>query len=303
MPGREDVCVLIPTLNEARTIGSVIDGFRDRGFEQILVVDGHSSDNTQTIARDHDARVIEQSGTGKGRAVREGLTYVESEFVLLVDGDGTYRAADADAMLDPLLNGDAVHVIGNRFANMEPNAMTRLNHVGNRLITRVFEFVHGRDYKDILSGYRAFTRDSVAEFFLSADGFGIETELAVECAKHDVPTAVVPITYRSRPGGSEANLRPFRDGGVILLTLYQLAKTNNPLFYFGSAGAISLLIGVLIGLFVGISYFTRGISHEVLAIVSAFAILFGLQLLVFGVLSDMLLALHRAQHHQESERE
>jgi dolichol-phosphate mannosyltransferase len=290
-----DVCVLIPTLDEAETIGDVIDGLRDQGYENVLVIDGGSTDGTVEIAREHGARVEGQSGQGKGRAIREALSMIEAEFVLMLDGDGTYRGADADAMLEPLRSGRAEHVIGNRFADMEPDAMPRLNRAGNRLINRAFRFVHGRDLVDVTSGYRAFTRESAERFHLTATGFGIETELAVECIKHNADTEVVPITYRSRPKGSDTNLRPVRDGAVILVTLYRLAKTNNPLFYFGSVGVLSLVIGGIIAVYVGFEWFGRGISHEVLAVVSGVALLFGVQLLMFGVLSDMVLSLHREQ--------
>lgn len=295
MAGATDVCVLIPTLNEAETIGDVICKFQNEGFENILVVDGHSTDRTQEFARKHGARVQVQSRGGKGQAVREALATIDDPYVVLVDGDGTYLPEDAHRILEPVVRGQAEHVIGNRFANMEANAMTKLNQIGNRIINWAFRVIHGETYRDILSGFRAFTVESTREFLLTADGFGIETEFAVECVKHDVPVEVVPITYRARPGNSEPNLRPIRDGVMIALTLYRMAKTNNPMFYFGSIGVISWMSGIGVAVYVGLQWFIRGNSHEVLAIVAAFAILFGLQLVVFGVLSDMILSLHRTQ--------
>jgi len=119
-------------------------------------------------------------------------------------------------------------VIGNRFAEMDDDAMRALNGFGNRMINRAFGFVHGANYEDILSGYRAFTVESFERLSLDSDGFTIETELAVECVKHGVETTVVPVSYRARPDESETNLHPVTDGGTILLTLYSLAKTNNP---------------------------------------------------------------------------
>lgn len=291
----DDVCVLIPTLNEAETIGEVIDGFTSRGFGNVLVADGNSTDDTEEVARKHGARVVTQTGTGKGQAIREALDYIDAEYVLMLDGDGTYRAEDAEAMLEPLLEGQADHVIGDRFADMEDGAMTRLNQWGNGMFNWVFRHIHGKNFQDILSGYRAFTRESVENFYLDADGFGVETEMAVECVKQGVPTTVVPIRYEARPDDSDTNLHPIHDGGVILLTLYQLAKTNNPLFYFGSIGVLSSLFGVGLGAYVGVEWVTQRISHEVLAVVAAFAILFGVQLLMFGVLSDMIVTLHREQ--------
>jgi len=290
---RDDVCVLLPTLDEAETIGDVVAGYREAGFPNVLVIDGGSSDGTRSAAEVAGADVVEQSGEGKGQAVREAVAeYVEAPYVLMADGDGTYRPEDAKAMLDPLRDGHD-HVIGDRFADMRPGSMSWLNRVGNRLINRAFDYVHGEDYGDILSGYRAFTRASFEEMTLTSDGFGIETEMAVECAKRRFDTAVVPITYLPRPSGSNTNLSPFRDGGIIFLEIYRRAKTNNPLFYFGSVGLTSTLVGFLIAAYVGYEWVFMRISHEVLAVVSAFAVLIGIQLLIFGVLSDLILTLHR----------
>ncbi|PSP45870.1 TIGR04182 family glycosyltransferase [Halobacteriales archaeon QH_10_70_21] len=295
MPDRSDVCVLLPTLEEAETIGDVVEGFIEAGFEHVLVVDGNSTDGTREIAREHGATILTQSGVGKGQAVREGVDHVDQEYVLMADGDGTYRPEDADRMLQPLFEGRAEHVIGNRFADMEAGAMTRLNRFGNRVINRLFATVHGRDMVDILSGYRAFTRTSFERFNLDAEGFGIETELAVECVRNGVATEVVPIRYEARPGGSETNLHPLKDGGRILLTLYALTKMNNPIFYFGSVAAVGSLLGVGLAGFVGYEFFVNGISRNVMALLSAFLVLLSVQLLMLGVLTDVIVSVNREQ--------
>jgi len=289
------VCVLIPTLNEAETIGAVIEGIRSSGLENVLVVDGHSADDTRSVAAAHGARVIEQTGVGKGKAIREAVTQIDSEYILMLDGDGTYRPEDAQAVLDELQSGETEHVIGNRFADMEAGAMTRVNRIGNRIINAAFSLIHGEAYTDILSGYRAFTRESLLRARLTADGFGIETELAVDCARRNIPTAVVPVTYRARPDGSSTNLRPVRDGAWIFLTLYRLAKTHNPMFYFGSVGLSLTFAGTGLGIYVIFEWLTRRVGHEILAVVGGGAILLGIQLLIFGILSDLIVTLHHEQ--------
>jgi len=294
----EDVTVLIPTLDEAATIGDVVSGFVDRGYEHVLVIDGGSDDGTPELAEEAGARVIEQTGSGKGHAMMQGFNEVETEYLLVLDGDGTYLPEDAEKLLEPLRSGEADHVVGNRFADIRSGAMPRLNRVGNRIINWAYRTIHRRDHHDILSGYRAMTMDSLDRMNLSAEGFGIETEMCVECVRHGIDSMEVPITYETRPAGSETNLHPIKDGGTIVVTLYRLAKTNNPLFYFGSLGALSLLNGLLIAAYVGYEWFVQGIPHEVLAIVAAAGILVGVQLFMIGFLSDMIVALHRDQRRR-----
>jgi dolichol-phosphate mannosyltransferase len=295
MPPSADVCVLLPTLNESATIVDVIRAYQEAGFNNILVVDGGSGDDTRELSQEAGAAVITQSGEGKGQAIREAVGQIEADYVLMADADMTYRAEDAERMLEPLLVGDFEHVIGNRFADMEPGAMTKLNRVGNRMINRGFTFIHGENYRDILSGYRAFRTDSFRQLTLSADGFGIETEMAVECAKNGVKTEVVPITYRERPDGSSTNLHPIKDGGIIFLELYRKAKTSNPLFYFGSVGLLSTVTGLGLAAFVIFRWVSDNIGHEIIAVGATAAILFGVQLLMFGVLADLILSLHHEQ--------
>jgi len=295
MPHSADVCILLPTLDESATIVDVIESYQEAGFHNILVVDGGSGDGTRERAREAGATVMTQSGAGKGQAIREAVARITADYVLMVDADMTYRVQDAERMLEPLLFGDFEHVIGNRFANMEPGAMTKLNRIGNRIINRGFQFIHGEGYRDILSGYRAFRTDSFRQLTLSADGFGIETEMAVECAKNGIKTDVVPVTYRPRPDGSSTNLHPIKDGGIIFLELYRKAKTSNPLFYFGSVGLISTLTGLGLAAFVIFRWIVYSVGHEIIAVGATASLLFGVQLLMFGVLADLVLSLHREQ--------
>ena len=295
MASSADVCVLLPAFNEAETITDVITSYQAAGFTDILVIDGGSSDGTRELAEEAGATVITQTGSGKGQAVRQAVAHIDAPYVLMVDADMTYRAADAEAMLEPLLDGEADHVIGNRFADMEAGAMTTLNRIGNRFFNGVFRAIYGANYVDILSGYRAFTTDSFERLTLTADGFGIETEMAIQCAKHEIDTTVVPITYRPRPDGSATNLHPIKDGSIILLELYRNAKTNNPLFYFGSVGLGSTTVGVVMLAFVIWRWLTVNISHQLIAIGGVAMLLLGVQLLIFGFLADMIQSLHREQ--------
>lgn len=247
MVSHDDVCVLVPTYNEASTIEAVVRGFRDQGFDDVLVMDGGSEDDTRERARAAGARVETQRGEGKGQAVRESLEYIHRPVVLMIDGDMTYRPDQADRLLEPIAEGRAEHVIGNRFGDLKPGAMTRLNRVGNYLMNRSFAWIHGSAFDDILTGYRAFTRESLERFSLTADGFGIETEMSGQCVEHDIDVAVVPITYQPRPDDSETNLHPIFDGGRIFWWIYRLSRRTNPRFYFGFLALVALVAVGLLG--------------------------------------------------------
>jgi len=288
----EDVCVLIPTLNEGTTIGPLIAEFKELGFNNILVIDGNSNDDTVNIAKGAGARVIVQSGKGKGQAVQEAFEAIEDKYILMIDGDGTYLPSDAPAMVEPLIQGNADHVMGNRFANYEPKAFTKLNLVGNKMLNKLFGFAYGEWLTDILSGYRAFTHEAIKSMDLNKTGFEIETEITVELVKNDFRIKEVPITYLSRHSLGKTKLNPLKDGIKIGLTIYKLAKTHNPMFYFGIIGAICVVMGSMTGIYVVNEWF-NSIPHELLAILTTLIILIGVQLFIFGIIGDLIASLHR----------
>ena len=288
----EDVCILIPTLNEAATIEQLIKDFRSEGFDNILVIDGHSTDKTQELAEAQGARVVVQSGKGKGQALQEAFSIIDSDYIVMIDGDGTYLASDVHAVLGPVRNGDADHVMGNRLANYEPAAFTRLNLFGNRVLNKIFGFAYGEWLNDILTGYRAFTIDAVRSLELNKMGFETETEITVECIKKDLETFEVPITYLARHSKAATKLNPMKDGFKIGMTIYKLAKMHNPLFYFGIIGAILIVLGSGVGLFV-VNEWMHGTTRIPMTMLTALLIIAGFQMFIFGVLSDLIVSLHR----------
>lgn len=229
---KNDVCILIPTLNEEATIVQLIKDFRSEGFENILVIDGHSSDNTRQLAEEIGAKVIVQEGRGKGQAVQEAFKLIEEPYTVMIDGDGTYLASDVHALLQPILDGRADQTLGNRMANFEPGAFTRLNLAGNRVLNKLFGFAYGIWLEDILTGYRGFTRHVIKNLSLTEMGFEIETEITVESVKHEMKVEVVPITYVARHSSADTKLNPLRDGLKIGKTIIRMARLHNPMFYF-----------------------------------------------------------------------
>lgn len=284
------VCILIPTLNEAPTIGTLIRDFKKMGFHTILVFDGHSSDKTVQIAEEAGARVMVQRGKGKGTAIIEAFSLIDQPFVLMIDGDGTYLPEDAEAMLNPLDAG-ADQVIGDRLTEENRAAFSNLNYTGNQILNRLFKIAHGKYLNDILSGYRAFTIESIRHLQLHETGFGIETEISAEAVRNRHTIHIVPIRYKKR-SGTPTKLNPFHDGLKITSTIYRLAKKSNPLFYFGLIGMIIFCSGIITGGYV-IYEWLHQIDHIPLTILTVLLILSGFQIFMFGILSDMSLALHR----------
>ncbi len=293
---KEDVCVLIPTLNEGKTIGELVKEFKLQGFEDILVMDGHSTDNTVLNAQRAGARVIVQCGTGKGQAISQAFHLISSKYVVMIDGDGTYLAGEINKLLLPLSIGQADHVIGNRFSNYEKGAFTWLNLNGNRILNKIFGFAYGVWLNDILSGYRAFNYNTIKQIELNRTGFEVETEITIECVKNDLKTVEVPITYLSRVGGASTKLRPIRDGLRIASTIYLLARTHNPLFYFNLIGGFLTLSGMIVGVYV-VDEWLKNITHVPLAILSTLLIVTGIMMFIFAVLSDLIVSMHRENMH------
>ena len=288
---KDEVCILIPTLNEGPTIGNVVREFKAQGYNNILVMDGKSTDTTVKSAREAGANVRTQSGKGKGNAIIEAFEVIEQQYILMLDGDGTYSAKDAEKMLTPLFLGFD-QVIGDRLINAEEGSFSRLNLFGNHMLNLLFKVAHSRDLHDILSGYRAFTKLAVQQMHLRERGFEIETEISVEAVRNGQRIMVVPIKYLRRPGGAGTKLSPFHDGIKIVSTIYRLARTNNPMFYFGMMGAFTSLLGVLTGIYVVLEWF-RHVEHIPLTILTVLLIVVGIEIFMFGMISDMVLVFHR----------
>ncbi len=293
-----DVCILIPTLNEEETIGEVINAFKQQGFDNILVVDGNSRDSTREIAKRAGAKVILQHGKGKGNAVRQAFETIDSDIIVMIDGDGTYLPEEVERLIEPIERGEADHVIGNRFAY--GGAFVILHRLGNWVLNKIFSVGYRIKLQDILSGYRAFTREAVEKMRLEKEGFEIEAEMTVESVKRGVRLKEVPINYRKRRGRSKLNF--VRDGLRITLTLYELAKTHNPVFYFGIIGSFFIVTGVITGIYV-VYEWLNGITRVPLTIFTALMIIAGVQFLIFGQLGDLLVTLHREMIEALRERD
>lgn len=247
--------VLIPCHNEETTIGKVIADFRrELPGVQIIVGDNASSDRTGPAAASAGAGVIREERLGKGHMIQRMLREVESDYYLMVDGDDTYRAADAGAILAPVRNGECDMAIGNRLADFEAGSFGNFHLFGNKLIRFLTYRLHRVEIPDMLSGFRAFNRRTARELNLIMGGFEIETEINIKCVRQGLKLCSVDTAYGRRESGSPSKLKTIQDGYRILLTILMLLREHQPMTLGGilflalnAAGLFLVIFGVIGG--------------------------------------------------------
>lgn len=217
--------VVIPCYNEARGIGEVIARFprtklRAQGIRlEILVVDNNSTDDTSAVARAAGATVIHEPNKGKGNALRTGFKNIpnDTDYIAMLDGDGTYDAGEIMRLLEPLRSGFSDVVVGSRLCGIiQSDAMNQLNYIGNKLFTFLARLLYGCKATDVLTGYFAWRKEALDEIapYITSSGFAIEMEMVIKMARLGHRMTSVPISYFNRAGDS--HLRPVRDGCRIL---------------------------------------------------------------------------------------
>jgi len=253
------IAVLIPCYNEAEAIEDVVKQFAAAlPTAQIYVYDNNSSDDTKARAARAGAIVRTETFQGKGNVVRRMFADIESEAYVLVDGDGTYDAASAAIMVETLLANSLDMVNGARVP--VSSAAFRPGHVfGNKLLTGTVAAIFGDRLKDMLSGYRVFSRRFVKSFPALASGFETETELTVHALELRLPIAEVQTPYRDRPPGSKSKLNTFRDGFRILRTIVYLVKEERPMQFFSLVALALFAASLGLGWPVVATYFETGL--------------------------------------------
>lgn len=222
---QKKIVAVIPCHNEERAIGAVIRAFpmdeiRARGFElDVLVVDNLSTDKTAERAREHGARVLHEAKKGKGNAMRSAFAAIpeDAHYVVMLDGDETYRPEEVLRLIELLDSGFAHAVIGSRLGGrVTRGSMTFSSRMGNWFFSHLVRYFYKVNITDVFSGYFGWTRGALMKLapHLRSEGFAIEMEMVTKMAKLDIEVYCVPITYAPRTGSS--HLRPLRDGLRIL---------------------------------------------------------------------------------------
>jgi len=259
IPSSIRIAVLVPCFNEEAAIATVVADFRKAlPAAEIFVYDNNSSDRTVAVAREAGARVRSERRQGKGHVVRRMFADVDADIYVLVDGDATYDAASAPRMIDALLSDHLDMVVGLR-VDQAAAAYRRGHRTGNRLLTSFLSSVFGQVFKDILSGYRVFSRRFVKSFPVLSDGFEIETELSVHALELALPVAEIETPYYARPEGSFSKLNTWRDGFRILGTILKLYRSEKPLRFFTAIGIFLTLVSIGLAIPIVVTYLEQGI--------------------------------------------
>jgi len=274
---RCQVAVLVPCYNEERAVAKVVADFRTALPDAaIYVYDNNSTDGTVEAARLAGAVVRRETYQGKGHVVRRMFNDVEADVYVLVDGDATYDAASAPAMIGKLIDERLDMVVAAR-VDQDVAAYRRGHRTGNWLLTGFVAHMFGRSFTDILSGYRTFSRRFVKSFPILSGGFEIETELTVHALELELPVGEVATPYFSRPSGSASKLSTFSDGFRILWTVLKLYRAERPLSLFGAFGVALAIMSIGLALPIFVTYLQEGLVPRLPTAVLAT----GLMLLAF----------------------
>lgn len=296
VPGR--IAVLIPCYNEEPTVAQVVEQFRaELPGAKVYVFDNNSSDRTAAEARRAGAIVLSERRQGKGYVVQAMFRRIDADFYVMVDGDGTYPPAAIHGLLAPVVSGDVDMVIGSRLHADSQSQFKQMNRLGNRLVRALLNFIFHVQLTDILSGYRVFNRRFVKGLPLFGGGFEIETELTIKAVQRGYRVLEMPVDLSHRPAGSHSKIQFMRDGFLILNTTLALFRDYKPLTFFGSAGLILILLGLIPGGMVFIQFIKTGLVPRLPAALLSVALI-----LCGGISMTVGLILHSiARRSQELE--
>lgn len=204
------ITVIIPTLNEAESIGQTIDAIPKAPHISVMIVDGASKDGTQEIARERGAEVVVEPRKGYGRAYKTGFDRAKGDIIVTMDGDLTYPAEQVQQLADMLLAKDLEFITCDRLSELKSGAMNRKHRIGNWALAKTMNVLFRLHLKDSQSGMWVFRREVWPRLEVISDGMPFSEEIKVEAWKKGLRCLEVPIDYRPRVG--EVKLNTWRDG-------------------------------------------------------------------------------------------
>ena len=253
------VAVLLPCYNEEAAVARTVAAFRAALPDAaIYVYDNNSADKTAELAAAAGAIVRSERMQGKGHVVRRMFADVEADIYVMADGDATYDAAAAPALVARLVDERLDMVVGASRDAVE-EAYRKGHRLGNRLFNGLLSFLFGRSFSDIFSGYRIFSRRFVKSFPALSRGFETETEISVHALELAMPVGEVVTAYGARPEGSQSKLSTWRDGWRIMRTILHLYRIERPVVFYGSFSLFLAALAIVLSIPLAITYFETGL--------------------------------------------
>lgn len=283
----DKIAVLVPCYNEAKTVGKVVRDFlRELPGCTVYVYDNNSTDGTAELAEEAGAVVRREYRQGKGNVIRRMFREIDAECYVMVDGDDTYPAECAPALIAPVLERQADMVVGDRLSSTYFTENKRPFHnFGNSLVRGSINMIFHSDIKDVMTGYRAFNYQFVKSFPVLSKGFEIETEMTIHAIDKNMQVENVVIDYRDRTEGSVSKLNTYSDGFRVLRTVGRLFRSYKPFGYFGIFAAVLFLIAVGFFLPVLAEYLRTGLVRRFPTLITCgFAAVAALQSLFAGLI-------------------
>lgn len=290
------IAVLIPCYNESATIEKVVKDYKNVLPEaDIYVYDNNSTDKTDEIAMRAGAIVRYEHRQGKGNVIRTMFREIEADCYLMIDGDDTYPAEDAREMCKQVLEGGVDMVIGDRLSSTYFEENKRPFHnLGNSMVRWLINKLFSANVKDIMTGYRAFSKQFVKHFPVLSKGFEIETEMTIHALDKNFYIKEIPIQYRDRPDGSVSKLNTYSDGFKVLLTIARLFRDYKPFLFFSVLALLFLIIAAGLFLPVLIDYLQTGLVPRFpTLIVSGLMALVGFMFYFSGIVLEVIAKKHR----------
>lgn len=290
------IAVLLPCYNESRTIEKVAKDFKTV-LPNADIYDNNSKDGRADIAKSAGANVRHVRQQGKGFVVRRMFQEIDADCYIMADSDDTYPADEVLKLVQPVLDGDADMVVGDRLSSTYLKENKRQFHgFGNKLVRFLIGWIFHHPIHDVMTGYRGFSRRFVKNCPILSEGFEIETEMTLFALDKRLPIVEVPIAYRDRPQGSISKLNTFSDGFKVLMMIFNMFRNYKPLAFFSSMALVLFLIGLLAMFPVFREYLRTGlVPNFPTLIVAGFTVLAGLLSFICGLILDSIKKYHDQQ--------
>lgn len=284
------IAVLLPCYNEEVTIGKVVRDFKAALPDAtVYVYDNNSTDRTTEIAAAEGAIVRREPRQGKGNVIRAMFEDIDADVYVMADGDDTYPADAAPAMVSKVLDGYDM-VIGDRLSSTYFQENKRPFHnFGNRLVRGSINGLFNAHVTDIMTGYRAFNFTFVKTYPVLSRGFEVETEMTIHSLNNNLRLYEMPIQYRDRPEGSVSKLDTVGDGIKVMSTIFRMIREYKPLPFFGGLGLTIGIVGIVLCGTVTFEFAKTGVvTHFPTLIGAVMLVIAGLLLIIAGIILDVM---------------